>query len=449
MQLPHERLLMFGLAGISVLATATFAVTATSGPLADLWAVLAIVAFATFLAIQQWALRVTLRTAVREHHGSATLQGRLDAAAATSGGWLYALDTESRFVYSSDASLECLGYDPTELLGTEASALLSPDEDQHIDTLVGDLPQAVNTLVVRGRHRNGEDRWLECTIAAVTDATTKAPIGWTGTARPLTDAKHPGIFREIHRRTVTEILRTEQVQIAFQPIIDLVSGRVIGVEALSRFPNRPSVGPDVVFAEAANAGLGVDLELLSIRRAMEESRFLDPSLHIAVNVSPAVLANPSLVDALLASGVDLRRVVVEITEHASVVDYRILERPRERLRELGVRLAIDDAGSGYASLRHVVTLGPDIIKIDRALVADVDADRARRALVAAVVMFALEIGTTTVIGEGVETEAELEALTMLGVDAAQGYLIGRPTLSPEDWTRWDAPSAAAAPRGSE
>ena len=444
MRLSHERLLMYVLTGISVLATVTFSVTATSEPLADWLAALAIALFAAFLLAQQWALRVLVRTVVREHHDAVTLQGRLDAAAATSGGWLYTLDTESRFVYSSDASLECVGYEPSELLGTEAAALLSQDEDQHLGTRVAGLAQGVNTLVVRGRHRNGEDRWFECTIAPVIDAITKAPIGWTGTARPLTDAKHPGIFREIHRRTVTEILRDERVAIAFQPIIDLISGRVIGVEALSRFPSRPSDGPDVIFAEAANAGLGADLELLSIRRALEESTFLDPSLHVAVNVSPAVLANPSLIDALLASGVDLRRVIVEITEHASVVDYRVLERPRERLRELGVRLAIDDAGSGYASLRHVVTLSPDIIKIDRALVTDVDTDRARRALVAAVVMFAMEIGTTTVVGEGVETKAELEALTTLGVDAAQGYLIGRPTASPEDWSRWGTPNSAPA-----
>ena len=117
-------------------------------------------------------------------------------------------------------------------------------------------------------------------------------------------------------------------------------------------------------------------------------------------------------------------------------DYGQLDRPRQRLRDLGIRLAVDDAGAGYASLTHIVTLAPDIIKIDRGLVTDIDTDRARRALVMAVVLYATEIGTTTVIAEGVETAAELAALTLLGVDAAQGYFIGRPTTDSEEWSDW-------------
>jgi EAL domain-containing protein (putative c-di-GMP-specific phosphodiesterase class I) len=341
--------------------------------------------------------------------------------------------------------MECLGFSPAELIGTEAAALLNPDELPLIDTRVGDLPQSVNTLVVRGRHRNGEDRWFEVAIAAVLDASTKAPIGWSGTARQLTEAKHPGIVREIHRRAVTQILRTEQLTIAFQPIVDLTTGHMVGVEALSRFPSRGSTTPDVVFAEATNAGLGLELELLAVRRALSESRLLDASLYVSINVSPPVLANASLPDALLASGVDLKRVVIEITEHASIGDYTLLTRPRQRLRDLGVRLAIDDAGAGYASLRHIVALSPDMIKIDRALVDNVDSDRARRALVMAVVMFAMEVKATTVVAEGVETNEELEALKSLGVDAAQGYLLGRPTASSADWLGWSADAAMNEP----
>jgi EAL domain-containing protein (putative c-di-GMP-specific phosphodiesterase class I) len=157
---------------------------------------------------------------------------------------------------------------------------------------------------------------------------------------------------------------------------------------------------------------------------------------VSINVSPPVLANPSLLDALLASGIDLKRVVVEVTEHASIADYTLLAAPRQRFKDLGVRLAIDDAGAGYSSLRHIVALSPDIIKIDRALIADVGEDRARHALVMAVVMFAMEIDGTTIVAEGVETESELVALKSLGVDAGQGYLLGRPTTIAADWLRW-------------
>jgi PAS domain S-box-containing protein len=415
-------------------------------PFAGWCAGVAVGLFVAFVTTEHWALLAERRDLVQARRDSGALQGRLDAAAATSDGWLYTLDLNSRFVYSSDASLACLGYAPDELLGTEASALLSPDEMEVIDTGVGAAAAAagVNVMVVKGRHRNGEDCWLECSIAPVVDASSKAPIGWTGTARLLTDAKHPRVFREIHRRGVLEILRTEELTIAFQPIVDLGTGEVCGVEALSRFPTRTSVPPDVVFAEADNAGLGSALELLAIRRALLEARVLDASLHVALNVSPGVLTNPSLLDAIVASGIDPTRVIVEITEHVSVADYSVLALPRQRLRELGIRLAVDDAGSGYASLRHILTLAPDVIKIDRALVTDLNADRARRALVGAVVAFAKEMGATSVIGEGVETQAELDALMALGVDAAQGYHLGRPTTSASDWRRWGPPRAVSA-----
>jgi PAS domain S-box-containing protein len=414
----------------SAVALVVFAITAHRALEWSL-AVMGIAAFALFLLAQMWALTAAWKSSAREHQRSTTFQGRLRAAAATSGGWLYVIDNEKRFVYSSEASIDCVGYTPDELMGTVASDLLSPAELTKIVTRVGD-GHPVNTLVVRARHRNGEDRWFEVTSTVVLDASTKATIGWSGTSRPLTDAKHPAILREIHRRSVKDILVTEQLTIAFQPIVDLPTGRMIGVEALSRFPSREGITPDVVFAEATNAGLGI------------ESRLLDGSLYVSINVSPPVLANPSLLDALLASGVDLKRVVIEVTEHASIADYAPLAGPRQRLRELGVRLAIDDAGAGYASLRHIVALAPDMIKIDRALVENFDQDRARRALVMAVVMFAMEINGTTVIAEGVETVEELDALRLLGVDAGQGYLLGRPTTSPADWLGWGADSPISA-----
>jgi PAS domain S-box-containing protein len=442
MRITGQRGFVLTLASASGLGLITVAAFLLDAPFAAWCAGVVVGVFVVFAITEHWALLAAWRQLATERHDTGALRGRLDAAAATSDGWLYTLDLSSRFVYSSDASLECVGYSPQELLGTEAGALLSPDEIEVIDVSVAPLPQAVTVLVVRGRHRNGEDRWFEVSIASVVDASTGAAIGWTGTARPLTDAKHPRIFREIHRRAATEILRTQDLAIAFQPIVDLATGQVIGVEALSRFPSRAAATPDVVFAEATNAGLGPDLELLAIRRALEEACVLDASLHVAVNVSPGVLANPSLLDAIVASGMDASRIVVEITEHISVTDYSVLVRPRQRLRELGIRLAVDDAGSGYASLRHIVTLAPDVIKIDRALVTDLNNDRARRALVGAVVAFAKEMGATSVIGEGVETQAELDALIALGVDAAQGYFLGRPTTAAADWLRWGAPSLA-------
>ena len=127
--------------------------------------------------------------------------------------------------------------------------------------------------------------------------------------------------------------------------------------------------------------------------------------------------------------------MLEITEHESVSDYEPLTNTLGFARSRGLRLAVDDAGSGYASFRHILTLRPDYIKLDRDLTAGIDTDAARRALASAVVMFALELDAQ-VTAEGVETEGELDTLCSLSVDAAQGYYLARPSTDPVEWARW-------------
>ncbi len=126
---------------------------------------------------------------------------------------------------------------------------------------------------------------------------------------------------------------------------------------------------------------------------------------------------------------------MEITEHAPVRNYDALVVAVTALRERGVRFAIDDTGAGYASLSHVLQLNPQVIKIDRGLVVDLENDRARRALVTALVLLALEMGAL-VTGEGVETDQQLRALATLGVDQAQGYRLARPSTDRRDWKAW-------------
>lgn len=430
---------------LSVASAAMFTVAVNSSPPASAIVLGAETVFAALMVAQVLVLVSGWRAHTRDQVAVARLERQFSAAAASSGGWVYVIDPDGRIVYSSDACRDLLGYEPVELLGKDARDLLSPLDADHLDSRVGYVPQHVNRLVVRGRHRDGHDVWFECTIAPVLGADNQDVIGFSGTARVIQHEQNSVVARELHRRTTTAILDSGELVIHFQPIVDLTTGATVGAEALSRFPTQPGKSPEVVFGDAFDAGLGPDLELLAVRRALQEAALLDPGLYVAVNVSPAVLGSTSLTDVLRASGVDLRRVVVEVTEHASVADYTQLEKPRQRLRELGVRLAVDDAGAGYASLRHIVSLAPDIIKLDRALVADIDADRARRALVMAVVVYAIEIGTTLVVGEGVETAAELNTLKSLGVDAAQGYLTGRPTGEPSDWLSWRAATPATRP----
>lgn len=246
---------------------------------------------------------------------------------------------------------------------------------------------------------------------------------------------------EVRRRAqtaaqITDLLSRAELRIVFQPIISTETGRLVGAEALSRFeafnPADPPDPPDVVFARAADVGLGVELEVLAVRIALLAAEALPGDLYISVNASPAAVLSPSLTDALLASRISLHRVVLEITEHVSVPDYKLLTARIDDLRAMGVRLAVDDAGAGFASFRHILRLAPEYIKLDRTLIENIADDPARRALVAAVVLFAFEMGSA-VVAEGIETLAELRMMQTLGIDAAQGFLLGRPT---DDWGTW-------------
>jgi EAL domain-containing protein (putative c-di-GMP-specific phosphodiesterase class I) len=220
------------------------------------------------------------------------------------------------------------------------------------------------------------------------------------------------------RDRIEQALTGAGLTIVLQPIFSLLSGTVVEVEALARFTAAPLRGPDRWFAEAASVGLGRPLELCAIKRAL----FLLP-LRMAVNAGPETFCSTDLIDLLETSMPS--RVVVELTEHVGIADYPALRRACRGLRMLGAEVAIDDTGTGFASLSLVLEVAPEIIKLDRELTADIDSDPVRRALASALVTFANEIGAR-VIAEGIETAGELEALTALGIGYGQGFYLGRP-----------------------
>ena len=210
--------------------------------------------------------------------------------------------------------------------------------------------------------------------------------------------------------------------IVFQPIVELASRASLGYEALARFAAEPSRPVNAWFTDAARLGRGVELEIAAIERALTAATLLAGPAFVSINMSPTTLADVRLVRAL--AGRDLAGVIFEITEHVVVEDYVALRTAVEGWRLRGVRLAIDDAGAGYASLRHVVSLAPDFVKLDLSLVRDIDTDVARQAMATALVSFAAKSGIT-VVAEGIETEAELATLISLGVTTGQGYFVGR------------------------
>ncbi len=216
--------------------------------------------------------------------------------------------------------------------------------------------------------------------------------------------------------------------IVFQPIYLLHDGRFVGVECLSRFHGTPQLPPDVWFNEAADVGLGQALELCAIAKALKALDTLPSDIYIALNASPATILCNKLLPLL--ENVDPARIVLELTEHAHVEDYDDLLRSLEPLRTRGIRISIDDAGAGYASMRHILSVRPDIIKLDISLTRSVDTDPTRHALAAALIEFARQTGST-VLAEGVETAAELRSLRTLGAAKAQGYFLSRP-LSLDD-----------------
>ena len=274
--------------------------------------------------------------------------------------------------------------------------------------------------------------------ALLSVGTLAACAGWAVRelqVRPPRDRLGPRDRAQTTAR-INGLLARSDLRIVFQPIISTSTGRLVGAEALSRFeafnPADPPDPPDAVFAQAATVGLGVELELLAVRVALLAAEALPPDLYVSVNVSPAAVLSPQLTDALLGCRVPLHRIVLEITEHVSVSDYRVLTSRTDELRSLGVRIAVDDAGAGFSSFRHILRLSPEYIKLDRTLIENISEDPARRALAAAVVLFAYEMGSA-VVAEGIETLAELRMTQTLGIDAAQGFLLGRPT---DDWSTW-------------
>ena len=235
-------------------------------------------------------------------------------------------------------------------------------------------------------------------------------------------------IREEQRDRIEAVLRDGTTMgMVFQPIVDLTDRGVVGMEALSRFAGEPLRSPDLWFEEAASVGLGLALEMKAVRAAVAHVGRLPDRAFMAVNASPGLMMS-GLLDGL-ADDPACSRLVFELTEHAAIDDYGPIRVGMEPLLRGGARIAVDDTGAGYASLRHILLLQPQIIKLDRSLTHGVDHDPARRALASSLVSFAHDVGAE-LIAEGVETVEELATLERLGAHWAQGFHIARPEPLP-------------------
>jgi EAL domain-containing protein (putative c-di-GMP-specific phosphodiesterase class I)/DNA-binding response OmpR family regulator len=229
----------------------------------------------------------------------------------------------------------------------------------------------------------------------------------------------------VERARLREVLETRAFHTVFQPIVDVESLVIVGFEALTRFED--GTRPDVRFAEAAVVDLGADFELDAMRMAMAQSDGLPEGAFISVNISPQFVIDCADELAQILGTTD-RSIVVELTEHVMIEDYEEL---RAVLRGLpaGVQVSVDDAGAGFASMRHILELQPSFAKLDISLVRGIDADDLRQALAAGLNYYAMRTGCR-LIAEGVETQAEADTLRGLGIELGQGYLYGRPERLP-------------------
>jgi EAL domain-containing protein (putative c-di-GMP-specific phosphodiesterase class I) len=301
---------------------------------------------------------------------------------------------------------------------------------------VADLPQTASGLVgsyvgVPVRLADGTVYGSLCVFRAephtALDETAEALLHVLAEAAGRIVERRMRADRREHRtlEAVDAIIAAQGPQMAFQPIVDLRRGNLFAVEALARFPGSRLAVPEW-FKRDAEARGDQRLERAALSSAARLLPLLEdaaPGVRLGVNLSSAALITPS-VQRLLA-GLPLSRLIVEITEHEIVDDYASVTAALEPLRADGLLVAVDDTGAGYASLRHLLHLQPDIVKLDISLVAGVDTARTQQALIEALVRLTRAQGSR-LVAEGVETAGERTALARLGVPYAQGYAIARP-----------------------
>jgi EAL domain-containing protein (putative c-di-GMP-specific phosphodiesterase class I) len=214
-------------------------------------------------------------------------------------------------------------------------------------------------------------------------------------------------------------------RLVFQPIVDLTRGAVVGYEALARFGDAGQRTPTPYLAAAERAGRAAELEAHLLAQALKARTGAPTGCFLSVNISPTLLSHPTVAALLRAAG-DLSGLVIELTEHVPVDNLGALRRRIDVLRDRGALLALDDTGAGWSGLRQVAELRPDIVKLDRSLVTNLDRDQVKQALVELVGQFVSRLGSRLLV-EGVERLEELDAAVRLGVPLAQGWLLGRPS----------------------
>lgn len=222
---------------------------------------------------------------------------------------------------------------------------------------------------------------------------------------------------------IMKIINDRSFHNVYQSIVDFSTGKNIGLEALTRFEDVSFESPDWIFREAESFGLKAELEIAVLDEPIKRTHQMSGDCYVSINVSPTTVATKAFKDLVATAATD--HLVIELNEADTVDSYFALNNHLDKIRALGVSLAIDDVGSGYANFRHILELSPEILKLDISLIRDINISRKKQALAAAIIAYADEFGSK-IIAEGVETDAELQVLQKLGINLIQGYLFSKP-----------------------
>jgi diguanylate cyclase (GGDEF)-like protein len=274
--------------------------------------------------------------------------------------------------------------------------------------------------------------------------------------RDRTETFHPAMRSDALRRLeIEDALRAavegHSIDVAYQPIVDLTTGAIVGFEALARWthPHLGPVAPDVFIPAAEKLGLigQLDAQVLASAHAgiLQLQHTTGAPVALSFNVSPSHVTDPELLRqvAALSAAAPWVQLILEITERELVADNRKTSLALARLKEAGVQLAVDDFGAGYSSIGYLHRLPVDIVKIDRSLVRNL-ADKRSRLLIQGVVAMATAMGFSVVV-EGIETQDDADLVAMLGCDRGQGYLFSRPVPLEQAMTLIERP-ALVVPR---
>lgn len=384
-------------------------------------------ATSTFLIADDHASNVALLEQILRKAGAADVHSTTDATAVL--GMFQELQPDIVLL-----DLHMPGLDGVEVM-TKIRAVLADDDFVPIIVLTADVTADARNVVLTSGANDFLTKPVDRTEVVLR---TRNLLHTRALHRAVRD-HNIALRREIEERTVVEraataalaakraeieeVLAGGALHMVFQPVVELGTGRTVAYEALARFDREPSRPPNLWFEQAAEVGLGTELELAAIQAALRELSHIPLEQVLAVNVSPETAVDAGFANLLADFAIE--RLVLEITEHAGVADYDALHAALERAGRGRLRVAVDDAGAGFASLSHILRLGPDAIKLDLSLVRDIDSDPVKRALASSLVTFAREIGSV-IIAEGIETAAELDCLRELGVAWGQGYHLAKP-----------------------